>query len=91
MEEKTIKSVVLIDENENETERLIDMLAAYNETNDLFYFCGHTHMPLFQFWSFHNYDGYPETYLPHAKSIFPETFCASDGMHTDLCFEEDDA
>lgn len=33
----------------------------------------------------------PETYLPHAQEIFPQTFCAVDGMHTDLCFEEDDA
>ena len=33
----------------------------------------------------------PETYLPHAQEIFPQTFCAADGMHIDLCFEEDDA
>ena len=59
----------VIDETEEETGRLIDMLAAYNETNDLFYFCGHTHMPLFQFWSFHNYDGYPETYLPRLTEL----------------------
>ena len=59
----------MIDENDDETERLMDMLADYNETNDLFYFCGHTHRPLFLFWSFHNHDGYPETYLPRLTEL----------------------
>ena len=58
-----------IDETGEETSRLTDMMAAYNETNDLFYFCGHTHMPLFQFWSFHTYDGFPETYLPRLTDL----------------------
>ena len=46
------------------TGRLTDMLAAYNREHDLFVFVGHTHMPLNLGWSFHTYDGYPETYLP---------------------------
>ena len=57
------------DEDRNETGRLVDMLAAYNETNDLFCFVGHTHMPLYLFWSFHTEDGYPETYLPRLTSL----------------------
>lgn len=32
----------------------------------------------------------PQTYLPAAQAIFPQTSCAADGMHTDLCFEEED-
>ena len=59
----------VIDETEEETGRLIDILAEYNETHDLFYFCGHTHMPLFQFWSFHNDEGFPETYLPRLTDL----------------------
>lgn len=46
------------------TDRLTDMLAAYNREHDLFCFVGHTHMPMSLFWSFHTYDGFPETYLP---------------------------
>ncbi len=46
------------------TDRLTRMLAEYNREHDLFVFVGHTHMPLHLFWSFHEYDGYPETYLP---------------------------
>ena len=46
------------------TDRLTDMLASYSREHDLFVFVGHTHMPLHMFWSFHTYDGYPETYLP---------------------------
>ena len=58
-------------ENEEGAEdgRLTELLAAYNETNDLFYFCGHTHMPLYLFWSFHNSDGFPETYLPRLTEL----------------------
>ena len=50
-------------------ERLMDLLAEYNETNDLFYFCGHTHMPLYLYWSFHSSDGYPEIYLPRLTEL----------------------
>ena len=57
------------DENENYTDRLIDMLAEYNETHDLFYFCGHTHMPLYLFWSFHDDNGYPEIFLPRNTEL----------------------
>ena len=46
------------------TDRLTNMLAEYNREHDLFCFVGHTHMPLHLFWSFHTYDGFPETYLP---------------------------
>lgn len=46
------------------TDRLINMLAEYNREHDLFCFVGHTHMPLHLFWSFQDYEGYPETYLP---------------------------
>lgn len=58
-----------IDESGEVTDRLIDMLAEYNKTNDLFYFCGHTHMPLYLFWSFHTYDGFPEIYLPRLTEL----------------------
>jgi hypothetical protein len=46
------------------TDRLTDMLAEYSRGHDLFVFVGHTHMPMHMSWSFHTYDGYPETYLP---------------------------
>lgn len=46
------------------TDRLTNMLAGYNREHDLFVFVGHTHMPMHMSWSFHTYDGYPETYLP---------------------------
>ena len=59
----------VVDENGEETDRLTDMLAAYNETNDIFSFVGHTHMPMHLFWSFHTYDGFPETYLPRLTSL----------------------
>ena len=58
-----------IDEDGNATDRLIDMLAEYNRENDLFYFCGHTHMPLWLFWSFHTSDGFPEIYLPRLTEL----------------------
>lgn len=46
------------------TDRLTDMLAAYNREHDLFVFVGHLHMPMHMSWSFRSYNGYPETYLP---------------------------
>ena len=46
------------------TDRLVQMLADFNREHDLFCFVGHTHMPLHLYWSFHNSDGFPETYLP---------------------------
>ena len=62
----------VIDEEGNSTDRLVDMLAEYNKTNDLFYFCGHTHMPLYLFWSFHSSNGYPEIYLPRITELSGE-------------------
>lgn len=59
----------VVDENGNNTDRLSKMLAAFNETNDLFYFCGHTHMPLWLFWSFHDDLGFPEIYLPRLTEL----------------------
>ena len=61
-----------VDENGHETDRLTKMLAAYNETNDLFCFVGHTHMPMYLFWSFHTDDGFPETYLPRLTALSGE-------------------
>ena len=57
------------DESGKETDRLINLLAEYNKTHDLFYFCGHTHMPLYLFWSFHESDGFPEIYLPRLTEL----------------------
>ena len=57
------------DEDGEYTDRLIDMLAEYNRENDLFYFCGHTHMPMYLFWSFHDSDGFPEIYLPRLTDL----------------------
>ena len=57
------------DENGNSTNRLTEMLADYNKEHDLFYFCGHTHMPLYLFWSFHNSDGFPAIYLPRLTEL----------------------
>ena len=59
----------VIDAEGEETERLIDLFASYNETNDIFFFVGHTHMPMYLFWSFHTSDGYPETYLPRITQL----------------------
>ena len=56
------------DENGN-TDRLVKMLADFNKDHDLFYFCGHTHMPLYLFWSFHDSDGFPEIYLPRLTEL----------------------
>ena len=57
------------DENGKSTDRLVDLLAGYNKEHDLFYFCGHTHMPLYLFWSFHDSDGFPEIYLPRLTEL----------------------
>ena len=62
----------VVDEEGNYSDRLVNMLAEFNQTHDLFCFVGHTHMPLYLFWSFHNYDGYPETYLPRLTSLSGE-------------------
>ena len=59
----------VVDKDGNETPRLTDMLAEYNEEHDLVSFVGHTHMPLYLFWSFHDYDGYPEIYLPRLTQL----------------------
>ena len=66
------------DENGNYTDRLIDLLASYNEEHDLFCFVGHTHMPMLLFWSFHTYDGFPETYLPRMTSLSGDTEITED-------------
>ena len=59
-----------MDENGNPTDRLTKLFAQYNETHDLIHFCGHTHMPLYLFWSFHTYDGFPEIYLPRMTELY---------------------
>ena len=59
----------VVDENGEETSRLTQMLADYNSEHDLFSFVGHTHMPLYLFWSFHDYDGYPEIYMPRLTQL----------------------
>ena len=58
-----------VDINGEETGRLTEMLAEYNESHDLFSFVGHTHMPMYLFWSFHTDDGFPETYLPRLTEL----------------------
>ncbi len=58
-----------IDDSGEATDRLVDMLADYNRDYDLFYFCGHTHMPLYLFWSFHTSNGFPEIYLPRLTEL----------------------
>ena len=58
-----------VDKNGNYTSRLTDMLAAYNREHDIFSFVGHTHMPMYLFWSFHDDDGYPEIYLPRLTEL----------------------
>ncbi len=42
---------------------LVKMLAAYNQTHDLFYLCGHLHHAP-DAATFHAWSGFPETYLP---------------------------
>ena len=51
------------------SDRLMEMLAEYNREHDVFVFVGHTHMPMYLFWSFHNSDGFPETYLPRLTEL----------------------
>ena len=58
-----------VNEEGVEDGRLTDLFAAYNEEHDLFSFVGHTHMPMYLFWSFHTEDGFPETYLPRLTSL----------------------
>ena len=59
----------VVDAKGEATSRLTDMLAQYNEEHDIVSFVGHTHMPLYLFWSFHNDDGYPEIYLPRLTEL----------------------
>ena len=58
-----------IDDEGNETDRLVNILADFNKEHDLFSFVGHTHMPMYLFWSFHTDDGFPETYLPQLTML----------------------
>ncbi len=58
-----------VDETGRTTDRLVNMMAEYNRENDIFVFVGHTHMPMYLFWSFHTYDGYPETYMPRLTDL----------------------
>ncbi len=59
----------VIDESGEETDRLTRLFADYNREHDLFSFVGHTHMPMYLFWSFHTSDGFPETYLPRLTQL----------------------
>ena len=52
----------------NPSSRLADILTAFNREHSIFSFVGHTHMPLYLFWSFHD-DGYPEIYLPRLTQL----------------------
>ena len=61
-----------VDENGEYTSRLADILAEYNREHDIFSFVGHTHMPLYLFWSFHDDNGYPEIYLPRLTHLAGE-------------------
>ena len=55
--------------NGEPTDRLIDMMAEFTKENDLFYFYGHTHMPLYLFWSFRDDDGFPTVNLPRLTEL----------------------
>lgn len=61
-----------IDADGNSTDRLVDLLGEYSRSHDLFAFVGHTHMPMHLWWSFHQYYGYPETYLPRLTDLSGE-------------------
>ncbi len=61
-----------VDLEGNSTDRLVEMLTEYNKENDIFCFVGHTHMPMYLFWSFHDYDGFPEIYLPRLTELYGE-------------------
>ena len=63
----------VIDESGEPTDRLTNMLAEYNKDNDIFCFVGHTHMPMYLYWSFHTGDGFPETYLPRLTDLGGES------------------
>ena len=63
----------VIDESGEPTDRLTNMLAEYNKDNDIFCFVGHTHMPMYLYWSFHTSDGFPETYLPRLTDLGGES------------------
>ncbi len=56
-------TVAAEDENGKRTDRLTDMLAAYNREHDLFCFTGHTHQDL-RLSSFRTYNGFPQASLP---------------------------
>ncbi len=56
----------------NLTDRLTQLFAEYNRENDIFCFVGHTHMPMYLFWSFHSDDGFPEIYLPRLTELYGE-------------------
>ncbi len=56
------------DADGNPSSRLTDILTAFNREHSVFGFVGHTHMPLYLFWSFHD-DGYPEIYLPRLTQL----------------------
>ena len=58
-----------IDENGHDTDRLNDIFTEYNKTNDIFYFYGHTHMPMLLYWSFRDY-GYPLVNLPRITELY---------------------
>ena len=59
----------VIDAEGKDTDRLTELFAQYSREHDIFCFVGHTHMPLYLFWSFHTYDGFPETYLPRLTEL----------------------
>ncbi len=58
-----------LDENGEDFDGLTELLAEYNTEHDLFVFVGHTHMPMHLWWSFHDDDGFPETYLPRLTEL----------------------
>lgn len=58
-----------VDESGEETSRLVDLFADFNREHDLISFVGHTHMPMHLYWSFKDYDGFPEIYLPRLTSL----------------------
>ncbi len=58
----------VVDINGELSTRLADILAGFNREHSVFSFVGHTHMPLYLFWSFHD-EGYPEIYLPRLTQL----------------------
>ena len=61
-------STYTVDENENDTERLYDILSDFGQENDLFYFSGHTHVPISR-WSFRDRDNFTEIMLPRLTEL----------------------